>query len=516
VIVPLRVRPAACGGILLSLCVLLLSGRGDLAAQSEGPSNTTALEVLAERATRAVVLIDVQTPSSSRQGSGFLVESDGLILTNHHVVRDARSARVKLANGDVYDQVVLLAEDERRDIAVLRIAGFDLPTLPLGNSDSVRIGSPVVLIGSPLGLANTVSTGIVSGRRQEPQGFQLLQITAPASQGSSGGAVLSANGDVIGIAVSQLLAGQNLNFAVPINYARGMLRNLDTAAPVTLRPVSTAVAPEEAARPIATTEVNSGLSFDVEGFLGYGVAWTADADDGRQRHTRITYRVIETLGGDPPRIERYLDSETTVRMEPFGTRQIIRRERSRAIVEARGLRPLSSRGEVAWWTDQGWERAGHDVRFEGDKVLGLITDSTGRVLDLDRPVPTGVLLRDMGDLAFAMLEADSLLGRSVEFFSFDPRTAELTQDRYDVVGIDTIQVGGTSRSVLRVSLAAGLSNETIYFDRGRPRVAVRRVGDDGGLVEEVVCLDIPSGSREAGVSAAPVSRTAWCLQPPDQ
>src|SRR5690606_21748222 len=186
-------------------------------AQTEQAEQTSSLEALAERVTKAVVLIDGRTASSSRQGSGFLIDSSGLTLTHQHVSRDAQGPRVKLASGDVYDRVRILAHDERRDIAVIQIEGFALPTLPLGNSDSVRIGAPVVLVGSPLGLENTISTGIVSGRRQEPEGFQLLQVTAPASRGSSGGAVLSTSGEVIGIAASQLLSGQNLNFAVPIN-----------------------------------------------------------------------------------------------------------------------------------------------------------------------------------------------------------------------------------------------------------------------------------------------------------
>src|SRR5688572_5090170 len=95
------------------------------------------LETVVEDATRAAVLIDIETPSDTRQGSGFIVDPVGLIVTNSHVVRDARTARVKLSSGDVYDRVTILAQDDRRDIAILRIAGFDLPTLPLGNSDSV-------------------------------------------------------------------------------------------------------------------------------------------------------------------------------------------------------------------------------------------------------------------------------------------------------------------------------------------------------------------------------------------
>ncbi|HSM08216.1 MAG TPA: trypsin-like peptidase domain-containing protein, partial [Gemmatimonadota bacterium] len=171
-----------------------------------GPAGQTTpanLEELSSLATAAVVLVEVQAGDRSRQGSGFIVDQEGIILTNHHVIRNATNATVRLSSGDIYDRVSVLAVDERRDLAVLKISGFGLPTLQLGNSDSVRIGTDVIAIGSPLGLENTVSTGIVSGRRTEPRGFQLLQITAPASTGSSGGPVLLRDGRVVGIAASQ-------------------------------------------------------------------------------------------------------------------------------------------------------------------------------------------------------------------------------------------------------------------------------------------------------------------------
>lgn len=460
------------------------------AAQAQSEPERASLAELAARATRAAVLIDVRTGSDSRQGSGFLVDPGGLILTNLHVMRDARSARVKLTSGDVYDRVSILAEDERRDIAVLQVAGFDLPTLPLGNSDSVNIGTPIVLIGSPLGLENTVSTGIVSGRRQEPEGFQLLQITAPASQGSSGGAVMNERGEVIGIAVSQLLAGQNLNFAVPINYARGLLQHLGREPVAVLQPTS-ASGDEGPVRPMSSDDAaNRGLAFDLEGVRGYVVESHVDLGDDRQRRTRITFRLIETVGGDAPRMERYLESETTRSTEPFGTQQTVRRERVRTLVGLDGLRPISSRGEISVWTDQGWRTEQHDIRFEEDRAVGVITDSAGQTLEVDRLVPSGILLRDVRDLAFATLQVDSLVGRSVEFMTFDPRTGEIVSDRYDVLGADTIEVQGEKKPVLRVNVASGLTNEIVFFERVRPRVALRRVSQDGASVEDIIRVEV--------------------------
>jgi hypothetical protein len=129
---------------------------------------------------------------------------------------------VRLANGDAYDLVEVIAIDKRKDIAFLKIPALDLPTAKLGRSNAVEIGAAVYSIGNPLGLQNTLSQGLVSGIR-DMDGYRLFQMSAPISPGSSGGPVFSVAGEVIGIAVLTIEGGQNLNFAIPIDYARGML-----------------------------------------------------------------------------------------------------------------------------------------------------------------------------------------------------------------------------------------------------------------------------------------------------
>jgi S1-C subfamily serine protease len=483
-------------GVSLALLVGLVlgvPGRSSAARVRLPLVQVDSLEELAAQATRAVVLIDAETPSGSRQGSGFLVDPSGRILTNHHVIRDARSVRLKLASGDVYDGASVLAVDERRDIAVLQIPGFELPALPLGNSDSVRIGTPVVLIGSPLGLENTVTTGIVSGRRQEPEGFQLLQVSAPASQGSSGGPVLSLGGEVVGIASSQMQTGQNLNFAVPINYARGLLTNIEGEPIAVLRPTATSN-PEPEPRPMTSRmAVNRGLGFDLSGFGGYLTETLVQLGADQWRRTRIT----ETLGAEEPRVERYMESQTTRRSEPFGTEQTVHRERSRTIATLDSLTPVSSSGETAWWTGESWKTATYDLEFADGYVRGIITDTVGPAQELDRELPAGIVTRGMRDLAFATLLADSLVGRSVELVTFDPRTGDLVRDRFDVLGLESIEVAGESRQALRVNVASGLTNTSAYFRATPPRILLRqtRESDEGG-VEEVTHLEIfPSRRR---------------------
>jgi hypothetical protein len=156
------------------------------------------------------------------QGTGFLISGDGRVLTNFHVIARAKRATVRLANGDAYDDVEVLSIDKRKDIALLKIKAAEVPFAPLGRSSSVEIGTPVYSVSNPLGLQNTFSQGLVSGIRQF-EGYRYFQITAPISPGSSGGPVIGGDGAVIGIAVGSLEGGQNLNFAIPIDYAKGML-----------------------------------------------------------------------------------------------------------------------------------------------------------------------------------------------------------------------------------------------------------------------------------------------------
>ena len=474
-----------------ALCMFLTAP----AVHAQEAGQTASLEELASQATRSVVLIDVQTPTTSRQGSGFIVDESGRILTNQHVIRDVSSIRVKLSSGDVYDQVRVLATDERRDLAILQVAGFHLPALDMGDSDDVRIGTPVVLIGSPLGLENTVTTGIVSGRRQEPEGFQLLQMSAPASRGSSGGPLMTLDGRVVGIASSQMNAGQNLNFALPINYARGMLSNLG-AEPVAVYgpPASVAQMGRTSATPMATTtagSVNGGLVFDLTDFSGYAVETESRLGDDRIRRTRITYRVIETLGRSEPRLERYSESETTRRTEPFGTHETLRRDRTRTIVGMNGFEPVSTRGETSVWTGESWRASRYDLAFEDHHVRGLITLADGSTEELDRDLPLGIVLREFRDLAFGALVTDSLVGRSVELSTFDPWEGEIVEDRYDVIGVREIEAGdGEEYQALVVNVASGLFNATAYFRHDLPRILLRREGGEFGEIDEVRTIEM--------------------------
>ena len=173
----------------------------------------------------AIVLIAASCGNNeTKLGSGFIVTEDGLILTNYHIIENAEKIVVKLKNNRAYSNVQVAGQDPKRDIALLKIRAQDLKKVRLGDSDDVDIGQRVVSIGNPLGLESTISDGLISSKRKTDDGLRLLQISVPLSEGSSGGPLFNLKGKVIGITTASFLQGQNLNFALPINYAKSLIR----------------------------------------------------------------------------------------------------------------------------------------------------------------------------------------------------------------------------------------------------------------------------------------------------
>jgi len=155
-----------------------------------------------------------------RQGSGFVLTADGLAGTNYHVLQGARSAIAQCCNGRVFEVSQIEGLDEKKDLILFRMrlrdgngAPRDLHPVDLETSPNEQVGEKVTVVGSPQGLENTVSDGILSAVR-EYDSIRYLQITAPISPGSSGGPVFNESGRMIGIATFQMKEGQNLNFAI--------------------------------------------------------------------------------------------------------------------------------------------------------------------------------------------------------------------------------------------------------------------------------------------------------------
>ncbi|MBU7582041.1 MAG: trypsin-like peptidase domain-containing protein [Nostoc sp. TH1S01] len=165
-------------------------------------------------------------------GSGFIMSSSGQILTNSHVVDGADKVTVTLKDGRNFDGQVL-GEDPVTDVAVIKINANNLPTVPLGNSEVLQPGEAVIAIGNPLGLNNTVTSGIISatGRSSSDIGasdkrVDYLQTDAAINPGNSGGPLLNARGEVIGMNTAILRGAQGLGFAIPINTVQRIAQEL--------------------------------------------------------------------------------------------------------------------------------------------------------------------------------------------------------------------------------------------------------------------------------------------------
>jgi Do/DeqQ family serine protease len=174
-----------------------------------------------------------QPRRQSALGSGVIVSADGYILTNHHVIDGAEEVKVQLTDNRTFDAKVV-GSDQPSDLAVLKVAAQGLPVLPLGDSDAVRVGDVALAVGNPLGVGQTVTSGIISAKGRQTGlsdgSFEdFIQTDAAINQGNSGGALVNASGELIGIN-SQILSpsGGNIGigFAIPSNMAKDVMGQL--------------------------------------------------------------------------------------------------------------------------------------------------------------------------------------------------------------------------------------------------------------------------------------------------
>lgn len=172
----------------------------------------------------------------SSLGSGFILDKDGFIVTNNHVIEGADEIQVKLKDGKEYPAEII-GKDASTDLALIKIkADGDLPVLPLGDSDAIEIGQWVLAIGSPFGLEHTVTAGIISAKGRVIGAGpydDFLQTDASINPGNSGGPLINMDGEVVGINTAIVAGGDGIGFAIPVNVAREIFAQLKDSGEVT-------------------------------------------------------------------------------------------------------------------------------------------------------------------------------------------------------------------------------------------------------------------------------------------
>ena len=215
------VKPRMRLSVVFSYLMLLVVGRIAVA-------NTPTPEQIAKKALDATVLITMIDASGkvASRGSGFFVQPNR-IATNFHLIDGlTRGGARNVGQETTYPVEKISVKDEIHNLTILKVSAPGIEPLPIGDSESVAVGDQVYVIGNPLGvLEGTFSGGIISAIR-EVDGVNLFQVTAPISEGNSGGPVLNAQGEVIGVSQGIVPAGENLNFAVPSIYLKVLVNQL--------------------------------------------------------------------------------------------------------------------------------------------------------------------------------------------------------------------------------------------------------------------------------------------------
>ncbi len=208
--------------------------------------NAQDARLIAKQTLPSVVMLEMYDDDNRfiSLGSGFFVRTD-IVATNYHVIEGASDGFAKIVGQNSSYQIEgIVGLDRRRDLALLKLKGAVGNPLKLADISTIEVGEEVFAVGNPKGLEGTISPGIISGSSiRELEDENLIQITSPISPGSSGGPVVNKKGEVIGIAVSSLKDGQNLNFAVPSSYLALLLAGLKPVSP--LRGVSAKVEKKE-------------------------------------------------------------------------------------------------------------------------------------------------------------------------------------------------------------------------------------------------------------------------------
>jgi hypothetical protein len=292
----------------------LLAWAGGVLAQGTDPIPPDQLFERLAPSVWTVETLDARNQPLSL-GSAVVI-GPGSLVTNCHVL--AKASRVVVSRDNVSYGAALEHPDPERDLCMLRVRNFTAPAVAIGSVDGLRVGSRVYAIGSPRGLEQTISDGLLSGMRRSSSGdFTALQVTVPISRGSSGGGLFDAQGRLIGITTFQLRDGQNLNFALPVNWvhevpqrAQAALAQAKLAAPPA--PGSAAAVAAGGGRQVYEYELRDRLTGSVQ-----KVVYRLDRRDGDKLVFNDGSR-IETAGGEVVHITSRIGGEFDHAMPPGG------------------------------------------------------------------------------------------------------------------------------------------------------------------------------------------------------
>lgn len=194
------------------------------------PQNSLSPELIYEKVNNSVVIILAYAQNGDIfQGSGVVVSHPDsiqyrFIVTTHHIIKDAVRIEVKHYN-KIFQTIEIISEDEFKDILILKVKDLDLQPITIGSSTNLKHGQRIYSIGSPEGFENTISEGIISGFRQIDNSVNVIQMTAPITEGSSGGAIVNTKGELIGLSMSGQHEG-NIYFAIPVNDIIPLINNI--------------------------------------------------------------------------------------------------------------------------------------------------------------------------------------------------------------------------------------------------------------------------------------------------
>ena len=379
------------------------------------------------------------------EASGFIISTDGYVITNAHVVQRADEVTVTLTDKREFKAKVI-GTDERTDVAVLKIDTTGLPKLNIGDSDKVRVGEWVLAIGSPFGFQNTVTAGIVSAKSRDTGDFvPFIQTDAAVNPGNSGGPLFNTKGEVIGIN-SQIFSGTGgylgISFAIPVNTAMSVANQLIKSGKVNRGRVGVAMSPGPITKDLAEA---LGLP-STKGALIDEVT----KDSPAEKAGILAQDVILKVNGKP--VETYIDVTRAISNTPPGTKVIItvwRKGGQKEIAVTVGETPSDNR--VAKAPDKKDEKKDATPNRLG-LVVGDISADERKTLKLDN----GVLVNDsdgaaeragihQGDVILAVNNVDV---KSVSQFNdivgkLDPKKAVAllikreNQTRYVTLRIDS-------------------------------------------------------------------------------